>query len=80
MKQIKSISTLKKECLKQNREGCVLLNYGLRSSKVIHFDPKEKKSWAIHHLIDDSTELLTEAEFKETNIAKAIKFKAFFLD
>ena len=82
MKIINSIKQLKKEA--KSKDGAftdffVLLNYGLKSSKKISYNPATK-TFDVHNEIDDSyQEDLTEDQLKEhTHIIDAIEKRALF--
>ena len=63
-KRIKSLNDLKKYCKDKNQELYLLLNFGLRSSKNIIYNSKDK-SWSIYNGIDD-----TYSHYKNDNELK----------
>ncbi len=76
--KIMSIEHLKEFSKDTNLSAFIYLNGGLRSSKTIHWDPKEEV-FIILNEIDDSEQILTEAELStESNIAEAIDKGAFY--
>ena len=59
-------------------ECCILLNYGLKSSKFIEWDGEK---FNIYNYIDDTSQLLTEDRLRtESNIAEAIENCALIVD
>lgn len=67
MEKVKSLSHLKSLIKKGDHD--FFLSFGLlRSSKVLDYNGQ----WHILNEIDDSEELLSDSEFKETNIYKGI--------
>lgn len=78
--KVTTIEQLKKECSNEYKEGFILLNGNLRSSKTVEYDTNLKLFHILHH-IDDTEQVLDEQELStESNIAKAIQKGAFYLD
>lgn len=82
VKQIKSINQLK-DILADGevKDFFILLNYGLRSSKVMSYDGDN--TFYVLNEIDDTEQELTEQELMNndlTNIGKAINNGAFYLE
>ena len=78
-KKICSVEELKKESINGAR-FFILLNYGIRSSKYIRWDPLMKTFGIVNH-VDDTSQHLHEEEIMDknlTNIGEAIKKGAFF--
>ena len=82
-KQIKTIEELKKEAQgEQDTEFFILLRGYMRSSKRIIWD-EEKKRFFIRNYIDDTKQVLTEAQLMDqdyTNIGYAMTTGALFKD
>jgi len=81
--RIWDISELKKLALNNDFECFIVLNGGLRSSKVIRYNPKKKKCWYIWNLIDDSQQDLTLEQLRKpsyTNVGKALKLGALWYE
>lgn len=79
MKRIESLEELKKITSNHPTELFIMLNYGLRSSKQVEYNP-ENKRWYIYNYIDDTEQELSEDLLAEdTNIIKAIDNKSLFL-
>lgn len=80
-KQIKSLAQLKKTLKSgDGKDFFILLNYGGRSSKWVSFDGK---TFYVINFIDGSEQELTPEELmdeKLTNIGRAIKKGAFYLE
>jgi len=75
--QINSIEELKRESLKRS-EFFILLNFGIKSTKYITYNPKLNE-FHINHSIDDTDETVAERDLAEyTNIPKAIEKHAFY--
>jgi len=73
---IESVEQLKEACAGQNADVSIILNGGLRSSKVIQYDGDV---FHILNEIDDSEQELTEEQLMDTSrtfIGEAIKKKA----
>ena len=73
---VKDITHLR-ELIKQGEEEyCILLNFGIRSSKTIKIQ-KNGRFW-IYNFIDDTLEHLTEKElWTKSNIGRAIDTGCF---
>lgn len=77
-KKIKDIKQLKKRASESPIEIFILLNFGLRSSKNISYNPKDD-TWNIYNYIDDTEQTLkTEELATETNIMEALEKKALY--
>lgn len=82
-KKVNSIGHLKQILSARNgepREFFILLNFGLRSSKLISWDGE---MFYVLNESDDSEQELTEAQLMDeacTNIGKAIANGAFYLE
>ena len=81
MKKVKSLGHLK-DILNDGgmRDFFIQLNFGLRSSKSISYDGE--KFWVFNY-IDDTEQVLTDEQIMDddyTNIGKAIRCGALFLD
>ena len=73
--QLKELATKGLDCF-------ILLNGGLRSSKHIRFYPDDN-SFYVLNLIDDSEQILTEAQILDseyTNIGEAMRKGALIMD
>ncbi len=72
-----------KELVKNNSIECyILINGGLKSSKLIDYDD-QKNRFIIYNYIDDTTQRLTEKQLYNeslSNIGKAIKYGALIMD
>lgn len=82
-KRIKTIDQLKELAQDENGLDCfILLNGGLRSSKHIRYDQKEKRFFVIN-LIDDSEQELTESQLLDkeySNIGEAMQKGSLIID
>lgn len=78
IRQCKSIEELQKLTIGHYIEGYILLNGGLRSSKVIEWLP-EDNVWWICNFIDDSEEYTSDDELRNSFLGKAIKQGAFYI-
>jgi len=79
--RIKTIAQLK-DLSEKGLECFILLNGGLRSSKFIRYNPDDN-SFYVFNYIDDSEDVLTEAQILDKsfgNIAKAIEKGALIMD
>lgn len=77
-KKIEDIKQLKKKASKSPIEVFLLLNFGLRSSKNISYNP-EDDTWNVYNYIDDTEQTLkTEELATETNIIEALEKKALY--
>lgn len=80
--QVKSINQLKDILVDgEAKDFFILLNYGLRSSKVMSYDGNN--TFYVLNEIDDTEQELTEQELMNndlTNIGKAINNGAFYLE
>ena len=65
-KKIKSLNELKKYCKNTEQELYVLLKFGLRSSKNITYNSKDK-SWTMYNGIDN-----TYSDYKNDNELKEV--------
>lgn len=74
MKQVTSIDQLK-ELSEETSDFCIVLNFGLKSSKTILYDGE---LFYIFNDIDDSETELTEAELTESIIGEAINKGSFY--
>lgn len=80
-KKVKSISDLINLCNNGYNEYFLMLNYGGRSSKIIHYTPEVKnKPFDIWHLIDDTEERLSKEQLKDSNIGDWMKHGAFWCE
>ena len=81
-KQVKSVNQLKTILADgETKDFFILLNYGLRSSKVMSYDGDN--TFYVLNEIDDTEQELTEQELMDndlTNIGKAINNGAFYLE
>ena len=80
-RRIRTIAQLKK-LAEEGMECFTLLNGGLRSSKFIRYNPDDN-SFYVFNYIDDSEDVLTEAQILDKsfgNIAKAIEKGALIMD
>lgn len=78
-KKIKDIKELK-ELAKNKLYCCILLNFGLKSSKEIVYVESSGKFYIFNN-IDDSTERLTEQElWTKSNIGKALDRGALVIE
>lgn len=81
-KKINNLNELREACYDHSASFVMQLNFGLRSSKDIEYNPENKK-FSVYNYIDDSDQLLTEEEIMDaniTNIGKAISYGSFFLE
>jgi len=79
MSQIKSVDHLKEACVTDGQEFFILLDGGLRSSKLINYN-QGTKEFLIDNYIDGTTQELTSRQlYTQSNIGKAIKRDRLFL-
>lgn len=81
-RKINNIDELKQACYDHSASFVMQLNFGLRSSKDIEYNPGNKK-FSVLNYIDDSEQTLSEDEIMDdniTNIGKAIRHGSFFLE
>jgi hypothetical protein len=74
MEKVTTINQLK-DLAEDTTDFCVVLKFGLRSSKTISFDGE---LFYIYNDIDGSEDELTEAELMESIIGEAITKGAFY--
>jgi hypothetical protein len=74
MEKVTTINQLK-ELSQETNDFCVVLKFGLRSSKTIFFDGE---LFFIYNDIDGSEDELTEAELIDSIIGEAITKGAFY--
>ena len=81
-RQIKTIAQLKELTTKGGLECFILLNGGLKSSKYISYNQKEKTFYVFNY-IDDSEDVLTERQIFDSacsNIGEALEKGALIMD
>jgi hypothetical protein len=74
MEKVTTLNELK-HLAEETNDFCVVLKFGLRSSKTISFDGE---LFYIYNDIDGSEDELTEAELMESIIGEAITKGAFY--
>lgn len=78
--KIETLEQLKGACTGQCVDFFIQLNFGMRSSKCISYDPTHDLFWVLNE-IDGSEQSLTSEQIMDedcTNIGKAIKYGSFF--
>lgn len=72
-----TMDELRQHLEKGHHDYCILLNFGVRSSKRISLDSKGK--FRVNHSIDDTREGMTEKQLMKSNIGKAMQKNSFLV-
>ena len=80
MRKIKSVDDLKEVCSGQGHEFFILLDGGLRSSKLISYD-RQAARFMVDNYIDGTCQKLTVKQlYTQSNIGRAIEKGSLFKD
>lgn len=74
---VSTVDELRQHLEKGHHDYCILLNFGVRSSKRISLDSKGK--FKVNHCIDDTREGMTEKRLMKSNIGKAMLKNSFLV-
>lgn len=79
-KKITTLDELKQACTNNSAEFIIQLNWGLRSSMSISYNPDTDNFTIFNYIDDTEQELSSEQIMNEeyTNIGKAITYGSFF--
>lgn len=72
-----TVDELRQHLEKGHHDYCILLNFGVRSSKRVSLDSKGK--FRVNHCIDDTREGMTEKQLMKSNIGKAMLKNSFLV-
>ena len=79
-KRVSSLNELKSMCERKQTSFFIHLNFGMRSSKSIYYEPVTD-SFTVLNEIDDTEQVLNSKQIMDddyTNIGKAIRFGSFY--
>jgi hypothetical protein len=78
MQEIKSVDHLKEICAGQGHEFFILLDGGIRSSKLISYD-RQAGCFMVDNYVDGTCQTLTARQlYAQSNIGKAMQRGRFF--